>query len=134
MLSVFGHVIFCVALALSVTRAFAHGEDKPGPHGGAIKMPGSFHTEVVQVNGHQVKIFLLDENWQNPSVKQSSVELRLQTGPVAKCEIRGELYLCVFAESVDLQNKDGLLIRAKRENKIGVEVRYDLPLHAPGKH
>ena len=128
MLKVFGYTAFCLALVLSVGRAFAHGEDKPGPHGGAIKMPSSFHTELVLVNKHQVKIYLLDEGWLNPSIKQSHVAVRLQSGAVAKCDIQGEHYLCTFSDSVDLRNKNSLLIQSKRENRKGVEISYDLPL------
>ena len=39
--------LFLMAMLVSSILAFAHGEDKPGPHGGHIKMPANFHTEVI---------------------------------------------------------------------------------------
>ena len=44
----------------TATNAFAHGEDKAGPHGGFIRMPGAYHTEVVPVSKNQAKVYLLD--------------------------------------------------------------------------
>ena len=54
-------LIFSTLTVLSV-NLFAHGEDKPGPHGGYIRMPGSFHTEVVKEKAGY-RVYLLDINW-----------------------------------------------------------------------
>ena len=41
---------------------YGHGGNKPGPHGGKIKMPGMFHTELLLNSAHHFEIYLLDMN------------------------------------------------------------------------
>ncbi len=64
-----------VALMLIVHTAYGHGENKLGPNGGFIKMPGAFHTEVVPVGQNKLKVFLLDMNWKNPSILNSNLSV-----------------------------------------------------------
>ncbi len=64
-------------LFLSLT-AFAHGEDKPGPHGGHIRMPSAFHTEVVVDNNTSLRVYLLDLQFQNPLTEKSKVTVTLK--------------------------------------------------------
>jgi hypothetical protein len=50
-----------------------------GPNNGLIKTSGSFHIEVVPDEIIDTyKVFLLDLNNKNPTVKDSSVELQLK--------------------------------------------------------
>ena len=58
----------------SAREGHAHGEDRPGPHGGIIRMPGAFHTELRPKSNREFELFLLDMKWGEPSVAQSSVE------------------------------------------------------------
>lgn len=44
------------AIALSWSSSFAHGEGKPGPNGGEIRMPGAFHTEAITVEKNKLKV------------------------------------------------------------------------------
>lgn len=67
-------------LILSSLNAFAHGEDKPGPHGGHIRMPSAFHTEVVVDNDTSLRVYLLDLQFQNPIIEKSKVSVSL-VGP-----------------------------------------------------
>lgn len=57
----------------TMRQAWAHGEERPGPHGGFIRMPGAFHTEVIPMEGGY-KVVLLDIELRNPWVSQSSVK------------------------------------------------------------
>jgi hypothetical protein len=116
------------ALVLS-DLAYGHGEEKPGPHGGFIRMPAAFHTEVVPVGKNQIRIYLLDINMKNPTVESSSVKAVLtgKKGSAAKCEARGDFYLCTFSGKSDL-NRGELSIEAKRGGQSGSPVSYKLPL------
>ncbi len=109
---------------------YAHGEDKPGPNGGFIRMPGAFHTEVIPLGPNKLKIFLLDITWQNPSTANSdlAVRLKLKKAAKAKCEIKDNFYICDFPKGVDLTQKGELIVKAKRENQKGNQVSYELPL------
>ena len=119
-----------IGLLILAQFAFAHGEDKAGPNGGFIRMPGAFHTEIVQSGKDKAKVYLLDMNWQNPSVKDSKVEVKLGTKAVfIKCQAQEESYfLCSFPKGTDLSKKEKLQIKAQREGQMGNEVTYELPL------
>lgn len=118
------------AAFLASSLAFAHGEDKPGPHGGFIRMPGVFHTELLPDGANVLKVYLLDVNWKNPSVKDSSLKIRYgKKGEFAKCEVREQLfYSCRFSSKVDLTKKGLLTVSSMREKSKGNDVTYPLPL------
>jgi hypothetical protein len=128
----FVHGLIASILTMAGANAFAHGQDKPGPHGGAIQMPGAFHTEVVDKKT-SFEVFLLDINFSNPSVKNSSVEaFVVKSGKKSElqCSQGTESFVCKGTNST---GKSGQLhILAKRENSQGNEVVYELPLK-PGK-
>lgn len=117
-------------LILGESLAYAHGEDKPGPNGGFIRMPGAFHTEVIPLGPNKLKVFLLDLAWQNPSTANSSlvVSLKSKSRSKAKCEIKENHYVCDFPKGVDITRKGELVIDAKRENQKGNQISYELPL------
>ena len=120
-----------ITLAALFTASFclAHGEDKPGPNGGFIRMPGAFHTELIPDGKNKLKVYLLDIQWKNPSVLNSSLEISLKNKKTikAKCEITENYYSCVFPDTVDLTKKGELKVAAQRENQKGMEVMYPLP-------
>lgn len=118
-------LIFSLLAALSI-NVYAHGEDRSGPHGGYIRMPGAFHTEVVkEKNGYRV--YLLDINWQNPSVLNSEVSANVQVGKKKtdlNCTKESNSFLCTSS----LLQKGKLNIMAKREGQVGGISSYKLPL------
>jgi hypothetical protein len=113
-------------LTLLTTNVFAHGEDKAGPHGGYIRMPGAFHTEVVkEKSGYRV--YLLDINWKNPSVLDSAVSANIQVekkNTELTCAKESDSYFCKST----LPQKGELNITAKREGQTGGIAVYKLPL------
>lgn len=129
-LSVRNASILFVVLNILAGLAWAHGEEKLGPHGGYIKMPGAFHTELVLDGAHKVKVYLLDFDWKNPSVRDSSVSLTLhgRGRATAKCVKQDDNYACEFSPIVDLGKKGALVLQAEREKQKGQSVRYELPL------
>lgn len=121
-------VIFTAISLLVSNMALAHGEDKFGPNGGFVRMPGAFHTELVPVDKNNLKIYLLDIQWKNPSVVNSKLVVRLNKKTKAKCEVKENYFSCVFPKSVDLTKKGELKVLAEREEQKGMEVSYPLPL------
>ncbi|MBL7671072.1 MAG: hypothetical protein JNM39_11370 [Bdellovibrionaceae bacterium] len=119
-----------MTLILGESVAHAHGEDKPGPHGGFIRMPGAFHTEIIPLGPNKLKVYLLDINWESPSVLNSSLSVNLKSKKAsqAKCEVQENYYLCEFPMGVDLAKRGALSVEAQRENQKGNKVSYDLPL------
>lgn len=127
--------VFCAVLLLILSlnfrqNALAHGEDQPGPNGGEIRMPGAFHTEVIaEKNGFRV--FLLDMNFQNPAVKNSSVELTYNDGKKnekANCAVDGNSFFCRTANISTQRLKGELKLKVSREGALGNEAIYKLPL------
>jgi hypothetical protein len=118
-------IAFTLLNTLSLV-VFAHGEDKPGPHGGYIRMPGAFHTEVVkEETGY--RIYLLDLNWKNPSVLDSSTSASIEAGKKTtelSCAKESDSFFCKSS----LPQKGILKINAKREGQPGATSSYRLPL------
>lgn len=123
----------CLLVFLIPAISWGHGEDKPGPNGGFIRMPGGFHTEVVPLGKDRVKVFLLDIQWENPSIKNSSVNLYLSKHRQKKnvygdCKIELNYYLCTLPRGTDITKKGKITVKAQREGMMGNEAIYDLPL------
>jgi hypothetical protein len=118
-----------IVTSLGAQLAFAHGEDKPGPNGGFIRMPSAFHTELVPTGSSSLKIYLLDINWKNPTVKASALKVTHRpTNSSGACKVESNFYVCQFSKSVDLTKKGELSVEAKREGQTGATVSYELPL------
>ncbi len=115
-----------MTLVLTSLSAFGHGENKPGPHKGHIRMPGPFHTELV-LESSVVKIYLLDMNFKNPTTLNSKVVLLLKE--------KTDEILCVDKESYfecplpgQSTNYLGINVKAIRNGVVGKVVYYPLPL------
>lgn len=120
-------------VVLVTLQVWSHGEDKPGPHGGFISMPGAFHVELVPVNSRQIKAYLLDINWKNPTLKNSSIQLSM--GSISsKCAAKADHFVCNFPASIDLNKTGELKVDSTRENKKGSIVTYSLPLKLKAVH
>ncbi len=122
-------ILALAAVFLGSHIALAHGEDKPGPNGGFIRMPGAFHTELIPTSPQSLKVYLLDINWGNPTVNSSSVKVTHKESKITKvCKAESSYYVCQFPKSVDLTKKGYLSVIAERENQKGMAVIYELPL------
>ncbi|AFY01867.1 hypothetical protein [Bdellovibrio bacteriovorus] len=119
-------------LVLLPSLSWAHGEDKPGPHGGHILMPGAFHTEITVDKDQGVHVYLLDMNFENPTTKDSSVKVTARgkkTTVAYNCSIMGgDHYHCIPEGKVP--TKTELVVEATREKAVGNEAIYKLPLKA----
>lgn len=116
-----------ILVSIFSLMAFAHGEDKLGPNGGFIRMPGAFHTEVVPLSKDSLKLYLLDINWQNPSIKDSDVAVSINE-ETAKCMPVQDYFKCDFSKKADLNKNGKLIVKASREKAKGNAVTYELPL------
>lgn len=115
-----------IFLILISFRAYSHGMNEPGPHGGKIQMPGSFHTELI-LSDNSVKIFLLDMNFKNPSVKNSSVDVSIiHHGNDEKltCIPKQDFFECVLKVPATMIST--VKVKAVRERKKGTLATYKL--------
>ncbi len=115
-------------ILLSVSlNTFAHGEDKPGPNGGYLKMPGGFHTEAVPQKDGSLKVYLLDIEFKNPTVKNSKISATLSNGTpkTLDCTAKRDHFICKTSKAE--LNKGTLTIVAERNTVKGAEAIYSLP-------
>lgn len=121
------------------SRAFAHGEDKPGPHGGYVQMPGAFHTELVLADSNRYEVYLLDMEFKNPTTENSSVKTTFTDAKnrVAEftCEASGTKFVCAVPKHMtgkgfDLRKeaKAKISLTATRGSSRGHKMTYELPL------
>ncbi|MDZ4726091.1 MAG: hypothetical protein SH817_08035 [Leptospira sp.] len=130
--------LICTAIFLSVAISplFAHGEHKPGPHGGEIRMPGAFHTEVSSYKDLGFKVYLLDINFENPISKDSYVQGKvLSKGKeiALKCSTHPDHFYCEFPKGISL-NEGELILSPTRAGNKGAEAKYKLPLNESKEH
>jgi hypothetical protein len=95
-------------------------------------MPGPFNTELEIDSVQGAHIFLLDMDFKNPTVQNSSVTAIFQGKGRAKvieykCGIMGGNHFHCVPQG-KISGKGQLKIKAVRENAVGNEVVYDLPL------
>lgn len=123
-------IFFLAFVIVTFENAFSHGEDKPGPHGGSIQMPGPFHTEILQPSKTGFTVYLLDLNWKNPTVKNSKVVVSLQQNKniiASKCESKSDFFSCDFPNTINIATGK-LILRAERDGQKGIPAEYELPL------
>lgn len=115
--------------------ALAHGTDKPGPHGGEIRMPGAFHVEVVD-KGESLRMYLLNMQFERPRISDSSVQAVLkQEGSTIRLDCTpaedAKAFTCPLPDGASLQ-RGTLKIDATRLGKPASTARYELPLEWQG--
>ncbi|NUN05301.1 MAG: hypothetical protein HUU57_06030 [Bdellovibrio sp.] len=123
-------VIILILSVCASLNALAHGEDRLGPNGGYVRMPGAYHTEIVLDGKNKLKVYLLDIDWKNPTTKNSSVEaVHLpQQKEAVKCQMQVTYFECVFPTGINLTKKGQIVLRTQRDGQKGNEATYDLPL------
>ncbi len=117
------------AFLITSSSVYAHGEQKPGPHGGEIRMPAAFHTEVLSPASNKLKIYLLDMKFQSATTVNSTVDVAFEGKRIheAVCEKENDYFSCEFKEAV-LNTSGKLHVTAIRKNQKGSMVHYATPL------
>lgn len=123
--------IFLIILNSS-NDSLAHGMGKRGPHGGFIQMPGAFHTELVpQEDNNAFNVYLIDGNFKNPTVRDSSIEVTLKVQGQDKrldCVSGSDRFICKMPDGKSVKDRAKIYIKAVREkNSRGIAI-YNLPL------
>ena len=122
------NISLTLLLGVVPSQVLAHGEDKPGPHGGWVRMPGSFHTEVVPISNQELRVYLLDIGFANPITTDSKVEFSLNDGEMQRCAASVDFFTCTLVQPDYLDSSGALTIKATRANSSGAPVKYELPL------
>ncbi|MBM9591093.1 hypothetical protein JWG41_11585 [Leptospira sp. 201903075] len=119
------------ALFISSQQMSAHGEQKPGPHGGVVRMPGAFHTEVLPYQNLGFKVYLLDINFENPTSKNSKLNGKVVSSgkefPL-KCSSHPDHFYCEIPKGSSM-NTGELILSPEWNFQKGADVKYKLPLN-----
>ena len=129
-------MIFLCALYALPSIAQAHGEDKPGPHGGFVRMPGAYHTELVQENLRSFRVYLLNMQFKEPTAENSTVGMSKSSGKTiikAECSAEADSFVCRFPEGTDLA-KGEIKIESSRKGMKANSAAYKLPLKLDDKN
>lgn len=114
---------------------WAHGDDKLGPNKGYVQMPGAFHTEVVLDKDQSVHVYLLDMEFKNPTLKDSSVAVTYKnkkSSVAFNClPMGGDHFHCTPSQKISIK-QGKLVVQATREKAVGNEAIYKLPLKLTG--
>ncbi len=108
--------------------AFAHGMNKPGPNGGYIRMPGTYHVELVSTDA-ETKVYLLDVNFKEIDMSKSQVSMSLKGAksfPV-KCLKEDKFFRCDIKKN-ELKMYKELTISSSRAGEALVSSTYPIPL------
>lgn len=117
---------FCLLFfSFFAANVHAHGEDKPGPNSGVIRMPGTYHTELV-AHGDHLMVYLLDIRFKNPVTQDSSVKLKVGD-QVKECEAKKDFFEC-WATGLDLKKHKKLELQTVRAGVVGKVAEYSWPL------
>lgn len=120
-----------ILLLITSTSAFAHGEDKFGPNKGYIRMPSTYHTELVPQNDGNFVVFLYDLQNKNPKTEDSSVELRVKDTKgetVFKCSPMEDHFMCSNEKKVNVGSSGKIILKTKRLGIKAPDAIYELPL------
>ncbi len=108
--------------------AFSMGGDKPGPNGGYITMPGTYHVELVD-KGTEMRVYLLDISMKNPTTENSTVSLRFINNEknAINCIPKNKFFICDKPHK-DLGKYKSIQIESVRNKVKGKVASYQLPL------
>jgi len=124
-------LITLLSLLTACSITFAHGEDELGPHNGYVRMSGAFHAEVIPEK-NDFKIMLLDINFENPTVENSSVKAVIigkdKKRTELSCSSKADYFVCPVTKA-QLKQTDTLELIPTRQGTTGPAVSYPLPLH-----
>ena len=126
-------IVTLLSILISSGSALAHGMNNHGPNGGYIKMPGAFHTELVDAQ-KTMRVYLLDMAFKNPEVINSTVHIKYKGKGVEAeypCTKSSNYFECKKPKD-GLKDIKEITVLAVRNNSKGREAVYAVPLKLEG--
>lgn len=106
--------------------------DRPGPHGGFIRMPGRFHTEIRQEPDKTLSVFLLDEEFHEPLTGGSWVKGFIRRGEhenrlACQVEPADKRFRCRLPDGASLKDGDKVILDVQRKGTPPGRAVYNFP-------
>ena len=106
-----------------------------GPHGGYYRMSGRNHIELVPKLNGEFSVYLLDLRLENPTVKNSSVNVKVGDDKdkdknklaTLDCITMKDHFYCTNKTNIETNSNTKLFLKAKRLGIELEEVSYPLP-------
>lgn len=110
------------------TGLFAHGMNKPGPHNGYVRMPGSYHVELVPESAGY-RVYFLDMQFKDISIKDATATMVIKSDQAGtlNCKKEAEYFLCPVEKKI-LKNAKEIVLETSINGKTKSGSRYSLPL------
>jgi hypothetical protein len=109
-------------------QTLAHGMNKPGPHGGYIRMPGNYHIELVPA-GKELKVYFLDMNFAPIPLNEATVSLTLTGKKPLKAQCLKEMHFfrCDTKELSFKMFKE-VVVESSKAGEVEATSTYKIPL------
>lgn len=117
--------IFSLLLSFNL---FAHGMNKHGPNGGYIRMPGAFHTELVDKGAHY-NIHILDMGFKPASADGMTISAQYKGEKeiMVACEKTKNMFVCAKPDK-DTTKYTTVNLSITKNGKATAPASYSLPL------
>ncbi|MBC7712148.1 MAG: hypothetical protein H7177_02350 [Rhizobacter sp.] len=120
-----------VTLLLTVflsTNAFAHRMNKPGPNNGFIRMPGTYHIELV-AQKNIIKFFFLDIGFKPLPTTKATVKMALKglTEVAVSCVKETQFFLCDMKDA-NMNKYSEIDVKTSKAGEKEVTSIYKIPL------
>lgn len=108
--------------------AFAHGMNKPGPNKGYVRMPGTYHIELVAAK-NILKVYILDMTFKPLPMTKATAAITLKGLKEEKieCTKGTEFFLCDTKDTNMKKYKEILVESSKAGERVATST-YKLPL------
>ena len=114
--------------ALLSTSAFAHGMNKPGPNKGYIRMPGTYHVELVSEQ-NTLKVYFLDMAFKPLPLEKATAKVVLKGLKEAPVECsKGAAFFTCDTKEANMNKYKEILVVSSKGGEREVTSTYKLPL------
>lgn len=110
------------------SNTFAHGMNKPGPNNGYIRMPSTYHIELLP-DKNILKIYFLDISFKSLPMASASVKVSLKglLTDVLVCT-KGVAFFSCNTKEFSMAKYSEILIESSKAGEKSVISTYKLPL------
>ena len=110
------------------TNSFAHGMNKPGPNNGYVRMPGTYHVELLALQ-NVLRVYFLDIGFKALPIKNATAKVSLKgmKEVAVECSKEEAFFRCDTKES-NMNSYKEILVKTSKNGENEAISTYKLPL------